>query len=130
MIIIQKLRERADGRGLKHLSFSYDSDETSDIWGPEGQPKMVRATEERSDDKWVHHPSGMYHIEGYECSEGRDGDSKEEDEFANSLNRRQTERPIRTGVKSRMPGPRRVEREEVPGVDRAADHRNRKRIRC
>uniref|UniRef100_A0A0G4F5F0 Uncharacterized protein n=1 Tax=Chromera velia CCMP2878 TaxID=1169474 RepID=A0A0G4F5F0_9ALVE len=112
IIIIQKPRERADGRRSKHLSFGYDSDETSDIWGPEGRPKMVHATEERSDDEWVHRPSGMYHIEGCECSEGRDRDGEEEDEFANSPNRRQTERPIQTGVKSRIPGPRRVEREE------------------
>uniref|UniRef100_A0A0G4GSL6 Uncharacterized protein n=1 Tax=Chromera velia CCMP2878 TaxID=1169474 RepID=A0A0G4GSL6_9ALVE len=89
IIIIQKPREGANGRGPKHLSFGYNSDETSDIWGPEGQPKMVRATlsEERSDDEWVHRPSGMYHIEGCECSEGRDGDGEEEDEFANSPNR-------------------------------------------
>uniref|UniRef100_A0A0G4GGT1 Uncharacterized protein n=1 Tax=Chromera velia CCMP2878 TaxID=1169474 RepID=A0A0G4GGT1_9ALVE len=73
---------------------------------------MVYATGERSDDEWVHRPSGMYHIEGCECSEGQDGDGEEEDEFANSSNRRQTERPIQTGVKSHMPGPRRVEREK------------------
>uniref|UniRef100_A0A0G4HP65 Uncharacterized protein n=1 Tax=Chromera velia CCMP2878 TaxID=1169474 RepID=A0A0G4HP65_9ALVE len=73
---------------------------------------MVHTIGERSDDEWVHHPSGMYHIEEYECSEGRDGDGEKEDEFANSPNRHQTERPIQTGVKSHMPGPRRVEREE------------------
>uniref|UniRef100_A0A0G4FEK7 Uncharacterized protein n=1 Tax=Chromera velia CCMP2878 TaxID=1169474 RepID=A0A0G4FEK7_9ALVE len=112
IIIIQKPRERADGRGPKHLSFGHNSDETSDIWRPEGQPKMVRMTGERSDNKWVYRPSGMYHIEGCKCSEGQDRDGEEEDEFANSPNRRQTERPIQTGVKSRMPGPRRVEREE------------------
>uniref|UniRef100_A0A0G4IFJ3 Retrotransposon gag domain-containing protein n=1 Tax=Chromera velia CCMP2878 TaxID=1169474 RepID=A0A0G4IFJ3_9ALVE len=112
IIIIQKPRERADGRGLKYLSFGHNADETSDIWKPEGQPKMVRATGERSDDEWVHRPSGMYHIERCECSEGRDRDGEEEDEFTNSSNRRQTERPIQTGVKSRMPGPRRVERED------------------
>uniref|UniRef100_A0A0G4GAR6 Uncharacterized protein n=1 Tax=Chromera velia CCMP2878 TaxID=1169474 RepID=A0A0G4GAR6_9ALVE len=112
IIIIQKPRERADEREPKHLLFGHDSDETSDIWRPEGQPKMVRATGERSDDVWVHRPSSMYHIEGCECSEGRDGDGKEEDEFANSPNHRQTERPIQTGVKSRIPGSRRVEREK------------------
>uniref|UniRef100_A0A0G4HZP3 Uncharacterized protein n=1 Tax=Chromera velia CCMP2878 TaxID=1169474 RepID=A0A0G4HZP3_9ALVE len=82
------------------------------IEGPP-QPKMVYATGERSDDEWIHRPSGiMYHIEGCECSEGRDRDGKEEDEFANSLKRRQIERPIQTGIKSCMPGPRRVEKEE------------------
>uniref|UniRef100_A0A0G4HLT0 Uncharacterized protein n=1 Tax=Chromera velia CCMP2878 TaxID=1169474 RepID=A0A0G4HLT0_9ALVE len=112
IIIIQKPREKADGRRLKHLLFGHDFDETSDIWRPEGQPKMVHATRERSDDEWVHHSSGMYHIEGCECSEGRNRDGEEENEFTNSPNRHQTEKPIQTGVKSYMPGPRRVEREE------------------